>query len=101
MKRLRVDPTRRTPDIRRYVGVCMTCRHWQIDVRPGGVSDLGGARPTHMAMVEEHRAHLTDCPGAGGRVIFEGQWVEAPLMDGRPVAGAMELNLLPRWWVTR
>ncbi|CAI9417214.1 hypothetical protein [Nocardioides sp. T2.26MG-1] len=102
MSRLKIKDAPRTPDIRRYVGVCMTCRHWQIDVRPGAVSDLGGAQPALMAMAQAHVEHLDDCPGAGGRVNFDGQWVDPPLMkSGRASDGTLEFNPLPRWWVTR
>ena len=101
-RRLRIPERQGSPDVRRYVGVCMTCRHWQVDVRPGAVSDLGGARPALMAMAQAHADHLPDCPGAGGRVQYEGQWVEPPLMqDGRESSGSLELSPLPRWWVTR
>lgn len=102
MDRLKLHPKPGAPDVRRYVGVCMTCRHWQIDVRPGAVSDFGGAQPSLMAMAEAHAEHLKDCPGAGGRVNYAGRWVEPPLMNsGRPTDGTMEFSPLPRWWVTR
>lgn len=102
MSRLRVQPLSSAPDVRRYVGSCMTCHHWQIDVRPGAVSDLGGAQPALMAMAEAHFEHLKDCPGAGGRVQIDGRWVDPPLMsEGKPSDGTMQMDLLPRWWVTR
>lgn len=92
----------RRPDIRRCVGVCMACRHWQVDVRPGAVSDLGGGQPALITMAEAHAAHLSDCPGAGGRINFAGQWVEPPLMaSGKRADGTMELHPTPRWWVVR
>lgn len=102
MARLGMKPTPRRPDVRRYVAVCMTCRHWQIDVRPGAVSDLGGGQPALMAMAEAHNEHLQECPGAGGRVNFQGQWVEPPLMEsGKPGTGTLELSPFPLWWVAR
>lgn len=103
MSRIRIREHQGVPDVRLYVGVCMTCRHWQIDVRPGAVSDLGGARDALMAIGYAHADHLKDCPGAGGRVQFEGQWVDPPLMqDGKTEAtGTIEFNPLPRWWVAR
>ena len=102
-KRLHLRERPGTPDVRRYVGVCMTCRHWQIDVRPAAVSDLGGARLALEAMASAQAEHLaTECPGAGGRVSFNGQWVDPPLMkDGQQSTGSLEFNPLPRWWVTR
>lgn len=101
MTRLRIQE-RPTPDVRRYVGVCMTCRHWQIDVRPGAVSDFGGVQPALMVIAQEHADHLAECPGSGGRVQYNGQWVDPPLMqDGRESSGSLEFNPLPRWWVDR
>ena len=91
-----------TPDIRRYVGVCMGCHHWQIDVRPAAVSDLGGSRATLMLVAEENAEHLKECPGAGGRVRFGDQWVERMRMtNGDPADGMLQMEPLPRWWVTR
>lgn len=102
MKRLNIQPTRNTPDVRRYVATCMSCEHWQIDVRPGAVSDLGGSQAALMAIAEAHVEHLKECPGAGGRVKFNGQWAEPPLMaSGKPSDGTLALNLLPVWWVIR
>lgn len=92
----------RTPDIRRYVGSCMACHHWQVDVRPGAVSDLGGAQAAFTALAEAHNEHLVDCPNAGGRVRFNGQWAEPPRMsDGSTATGTMQMEPLPLWWVTR
>lgn len=100
MTRLGMAPTSRLPDLRRYVAVCMTCNHWQIDVRPGAISDLGGWLESMKAIGEEHVAHLEDCPGAGGRVNFAGQWVDPPRMkSGKEATGTMALHPLPRWWV--
>lgn len=102
MRRLGIQQTRRAPDMRRYVASCMACHHWQIDARPAAVSDFGGSRPALMAMAEAHVEHLEECPGAGGRIRFEGQWVEPPLMQsGKPSDGTMQLQPFPRWWVTR
>lgn len=93
---------RQALDIRRYVGVCMSCHHWQIDVRPGAVSDLGGSRPALMAMAEAQAEHLKDCPGAGGRVKFGDRWVEPVRMSsGNPADGMLQMEPLPRWWVSR
>jgi hypothetical protein len=92
----------KSPDLRRFVGVCMTCRHWQIDIRPGAISDLGGGRDALMAIAQAHADHLDQCPGAGGRVNFNGQWVTAPLMEsGNEATGTLEFNPLPRWWVSK
>ena len=100
MSRLGVQPTRQRPDLRRYVAVCMTCRHWQVDVRPGAISDLGGWTEAMRAIGEAHVEHLEDCPGAGGRVKFGDRWVEPPTMKSGKVAdGTLELRPLPRWWV--
>lgn len=91
-----------TPDVRRYVAVCMGCHHWQIDVRPGAVSDFGGAQAALMVIAEENARHLAECPGTGGRVKFGDQWVEPPRMsDGKPASGTLQMEPLPRWWVTR
>ena len=103
-KRLKLQPltSSRTPDVRRYVGVCMTCRHWQADVRPGAVSDLGGSHLAIMAIAQAHADHLNECPGDGGRVNWNGQWVDAPLTSsGEQADGSMEFHPLPAWWVTR
>lgn len=89
-------------DLRRYVGICMTCEHWQIDVRPGAISDLGGWREVLQTCAREQAAHLTDCPGAGGRVKFEGRWVEPIKMaNGNPATGSLAFHPLPRWWVAK
>lgn len=91
-----------TPDVRKYVGVCMACHHWQIDVRAGAVSDLGGAQDAMWALAQAHSEHLPDCPGAGGRIKFNDQWVEPPKMsDGKTATGTMMFQPLPAWWVTR
>lgn len=88
------------PDLRRYVGVCLSCQHWQIDVRPGAISDLGGWREAMQAIAWDHSRHLLECPGAGGRIKFDGRWVEPPKMqDGKPATGTLALEPLPRWWV--
>lgn len=100
MSRLGLKPTGSRPDLRRYVAVCMTCSHWQIDVRPGAISDLGGWVEAMRAIGEEHVVHLEDCPGAGGRVKFGDRWVDAPLMkSGRVADGTLALTPVPRWWV--
>lgn len=107
--RLRLTPAQR-PDLRRYVGVCMTCRHWQIDIRPGAISDLGGWQEAMRAIGEAHAAHIgatatpdaETCPGAGGRVMYEGRWVDPPKMSGgKDAEGSLELRPLPRWWEVR
>ncbi len=91
----------KAPDIRRYVGVCMACHHWQIDVRPGAVSDLGGSRAALWAIGEAHVDHMAECPGAGGRIKFGDQWVEPPRMsDGATASGTIQMEPLPRWWST-
>jgi hypothetical protein len=89
------------PDLRRYVGVCMTCDHWQVDVRPGAISDLGGWLPAMKAIGEAHSEHVWhECPNGGGRVKFAGQWAEPPRMaSGKPADGTLALHPLPRWWV--
>lgn len=93
---------RRSPDVRKYVGLCMACEHWQVDVRPGAVSDLGGAQSATWALAQAHSEHIADCPGAGGRVKYQGQWVEAPRMsDGQSATGALMFQPFPRWWVAR
>jgi len=88
------------PDLRRYVGVCMTCEHWQVDVRPGAISDLGGWREAMRTIGEAHVDHINaECVNAGGRVKFAGQWAEPPTMgDGKPASGTIALHPLPRWW---
>ena len=97
------------PDLRRHVGVCLTCNHWQVDVRPGAISDLGGWLEAVRAIGEAHSAHVgmstqpddEVCPGAGGRVKVLGQWTEPPKMEsGDPATGTLALHPLPRWWVT-
>jgi hypothetical protein len=102
--------TQQRPDLRRCVGVCLTCNHWQVDVRAGAISDLGGWLEAMRAIGEAHGAHIgastapdvEQCPGAGGRVKYEGQWVEPPLMgSGKPADGTLALQPLPRWWVAR
>lgn len=91
-----------TPDIRRYVGVCMACHHWQCDVRPGAVSDLGGSQAALMALAEAHNEHRADCPNDAGRIRFGGQWVERPDMaSGKQADAVLQMEPLPRWWVTR
>lgn len=102
MRELKTSPPPRTPDIRRYIGVCMACHHWQVDVRPGAVSDLGGAQPALMAIAQAHVEHLDDCPAGAGRVKFGDTWVEPPRMEsGRRADGTLEMQPFPRWWVTR
>jgi hypothetical protein len=96
------------PNLRLYQGVCLSCQNWQIDVRPGAISDLGGWREAMQAIAAAHAAHLgvdnpeldgENCPGAGGRVKFNGQWVEPPRMsDGKPASGTLALEPFPRWW---
>lgn len=90
------------PNLRKYVAVCMTCNHWQADVRPGAISDLGGWLPAITAIGEAHAEHIqSECPNAGGRVNFNGQWAEPPKMaSGNPATGTMALHPLPRWWVS-
>lgn len=91
------------PDIRKHVGVCMTCDHWQVDVRPGAVSDLGGWLAAMKTIGEAHADHIREeCVNAGGRVKFQGQWAEPPKMsDGETATGTIALHPLPRWWVAR
>lgn len=110
MSRLSVQGTQHRPDLRRRVGVCMTCNHWQVDIRSGAISDLGGWLEAMKAIGEAHAAHVGAsatpdaelCPGAGGRVKFDGQWVEPPKMQsGNEADGTLALVLLPRWWVAR
>ena len=110
MSRLGKQGTRKRPDLRRYVGVCLTCNHWQIDVRSGAISDLGGWLEAMKAIGEAHAAHIgasatpdpDTCPGARGRVKYDGQWVEPPKMSsGNAADGTLALQPLPRWWVTR
>lgn len=83
--------------------ICAGCNDWQIDVTPRAVSDLGGAQPAILAVADEHRAHLDECPGGTtGRVKVRGQWVDRPHMsDGSEVTGMLEGHPLPRWWVWR
>ena len=90
------------PDLRRYQGVCLSCEHWQVDIRPGAVSDLGGWLPAMQEIARAHAAHLADeCPNPGGRIRFEGSWVEPPKMNsGKPAEGTLALEPLPRWWVS-
>lgn len=110
MARLGIQGTRQRPDLRRYVGVCLTCNAWQVDVRPGAISDLGGWQEAMRAIGEAHAAHIgstrnpdpDQCVGAGGRVKYDGQWVDPPLMkSGKPADGTLALEPLPRWWVAR
>lgn len=90
------------PDVRRVIAVCMSCHHWQVDVRQGAVSDLGGSIPALTAMAAANADHLNDCPGAGGRIRFGDQWVDPPKMqDGNPATGTMALHPMPAWWVTK
>lgn len=97
----------RRPDLRHWFGICLTCHHWQIDVRPGAISDLGGWRDTMKAIGEAHAAHVwgtgeQQCPGAGGRIKFGDTWVEAPRMEsGKPADGTLALQPFPRWWVAK
>jgi hypothetical protein len=109
MSRLGVRPVQKRPDLRKYVGVCLTCNHWQVDIRPGAISDLGGWLDAMRAIGEAHAAHVGAtadpdaalCPGAGGRVKFQGQWAEPPKMgSGKDADGTLALQPLPRWWVT-
>jgi hypothetical protein len=95
--------TQTRPDLRKHVGVCMTCEHWQVDVRPGAISDLGGWLEAMRAIGEAHHEHIRDeCANAGGRVKFAGQWAEPPLMEsGKPADGTLALHPLPRWWVAK
>lgn len=91
-----------TPDARRYIAVCMACQHWQCDIRPGAVSDLGGSHPALMAVAQAHVGHLADCVGADGRIKVGDQWVERPsLSDGKTADGVMEMHPFPPWWVVR
>ncbi|WP_067428478.1 hypothetical protein [Nocardioides jensenii] len=99
-----ITKPQKRPDLRKHVGVCMTCRHWQIDVRPGAISDLGGWLVAMRAIGEAHAEHIRDeCPNAGGRLKWvSGEWVDAPLMDsGKPADGTLALEPTPRWWVAR
>jgi hypothetical protein len=108
---MNLAPTQKRPDLRRYVGVCLTCHHWQVDLRGGAISDLGGWLEAMKAIGEAHAAHVgalgTDpdadlCPGAGGRVKFGDRWVDPPKMtSGNDADGTLALHPLPRWWVTK
>ena len=90
------------PDLRRSVGVCMTCHHWQVDVRPSAISDMGGWNAAMWAIGEAHLEHLSECPGAGGRINFAGRWVDAPKMSGgKPAEGTIGMHPTPAWWVAR
>jgi hypothetical protein len=110
-ERLGIAGIANRPNLRKYVGVCMTCNHWQIDVRSGAISDLGGWLEAMKAIGEAHAAHIgagptphaeSLCAGAGGRVKFGEQWVEPPTMkSGKPADGTLALQPLPRWWSAR
>lgn len=91
------------PDIRKVVASCSRCHHWQIDVRPGAVSDLGGAQEAFMAIAYAHLDHLPECPaGDEGRIRVNGVWVDPPKMsDGAPATAALEMQHVPPWWVVR
>lgn len=90
------------PDLRQHVALCMSCEHWQVDVRPSSIRDLGGWVGSMKAIALAHHEHLSECPGAGGRVKFNGQWVEPPRMQsGKPADGTLAMMPLPRWWVAR
>ena len=98
------------PDLRRYQGVCMSCHNWQIDVRPGAISDLGGWLEAMKAIGLAHAAHIgksttpdgETCPGANDRVNLYGRWVEPPRMEsGHPAEGTLALEPFPRWWSPR
>lgn len=92
------------PDLRSHVGVCLACHHWQIDIRIGAISDLGGWVGVMTAIGEAHREHTSrECVNQGGRIKFDGQWVEPPTMpvSGKPADGTLALEPLPRWWAAR
>lgn len=79
--------------------VCMGCHHWQVDVSPRAVREIGGlagfAHAVATAHTEDH-----DCPGAGGRIKVLGQWVERPPMaSGAQADAVLGAFPLPRWWV--
>lgn len=102
MARLGIASTPQRPDLRRHVCVCTACNHWQIDVRAGAISDLGGWLPALEAMALEHSLHLNECVNAEGRINVMGKWVEPPLMsDGKPANGTLVFYPVPRWWVTQ
>lgn len=100
-----LDPvtTMRGLDVTRTVWVCMACHHWQVDIHPRGRSEHGGTAEVMRAVAQAHHDdHHADCPGAGGRVKFNDQWVDPPkLPDGRQADAALSGVHLPRWWVWR
>ncbi len=92
------------PDASAVALVCMSCEHWQCDMHPRAIPQLGGRRAALMALAQvaadEHGPD--SCPGAGDRVKFRGQWVEKPNMDsGEKPTGMLAAYPLPRWWVWR
>ena len=96
--------TRRKMDVCRFVGVCMGCEHWQVDVTARARSEHGGQDAAMWAVAEAHNEHVqTECPrGTEGRVLFNGQWVEPIKMgDGTTATASMAMHPLPRWWVSR
>ena len=103
MSRLRVADSPLRPDLRRHVLICLGCNHWQIDIRAGAISDLGGWQSALMVLAAEHYQHqLNDCVNPAGRVLFEGKWVDPPKMsDGKPANGTLAFSPVPRWWVTQ
>ena len=103
MSRMQIAGTSERPDLRRYQAVCMSCEHWQVDVRAGAISDLGGWMPAMKAVARAHSEHVfNECPNAGGRIKFEGKWVERPTMkSGNEPTGVLALQPFPRWWVTK
>lgn len=92
------------PDLRRCVVVCLACWHWQADVRAGALSDVGGWLETMKALAWAHAEHIHagECVGAGGRVKYQGQWVEPPpFEDGTRPTGVLGFVPLPAWWVAK
>jgi len=90
------------PDVCAGALVCLACHNWQIDITHHARSDLGGARDALMVAAEAHAEHLSECPGAGGRVKGLGQWVDRPEMSGGKQAdGLLGMIAFPRWWVAK
>lgn len=90
-------------DLCQFIGVCLGCGHWQVDISPRGRSEHGGQNAAMHAVCDAHFEHTADCPGGTeGRVLFNGQWVERPKMsDGADPTGVVAFQPLPRWWVWR
>ena len=94
--------TKGPPPLRNVVAACCGCNHWQADVPPRVIRDLGGDKAALVLLGEAHAAHLAECPGEGGRIKVLGQWTERPQMsNGKTADGVVALYPLPRWWVWR